>query len=306
MCPQMQYAWGEGLVDLSLTTLWRTARWDDVGEDELAFLLPALSSWQPLGTHETNPGPTGYLTRILRERAMSAAALMAERSPPDWQLTAEGALRRLAASGMLTQVPIHAFGSTVNSREVEEFDGDNSLPVWMIAELTAIAYLDRMLSDALGAKIKPEIGRAPIVDWRLSLADVVVCTIHSRLNAAYIYPEYAFAHELLTSAAVLGHLLNGRPAHMPTHVAMCFVEALSTQSASEEYYPLSVLRTYAELACGSAYLLALVKRVCSSGRPYLARPGDVSSVQDIGQLTWNTCLLRRISSEPLWATRRAA
>ena len=39
--------WGDGLLDLSLSTLWYSADWDSVSDDELVFLLPSLSRLAP-------------------------------------------------------------------------------------------------------------------------------------------------------------------------------------------------------------------------------------------------------------------
>ncbi|MFA5902062.1 MAG: hypothetical protein WC829_23455, partial [Hyphomicrobium sp.] len=43
-------AWGANLLDQSLATAWYPAKWDDVGDDELVFLIPSLCHWQDGGT----------------------------------------------------------------------------------------------------------------------------------------------------------------------------------------------------------------------------------------------------------------
>ena len=42
--PQPAAPWGDGLVEQSLASLYGPCSWDEVGEDELALLLPALTS----------------------------------------------------------------------------------------------------------------------------------------------------------------------------------------------------------------------------------------------------------------------
>ena len=54
-------------------------------------------------------------------------------------------------------------------------------------------------------------------------------SVHSRLNAAYVYPEYTFAHELLTVAGVLGHLLQGRAAYISPPIARCIADVMATR-----------------------------------------------------------------------------
>ena len=72
--------------------------------------------------------------------------------------------------------------------------------------MVALAYTNRMLSAALGNGT-PEGAHAPLIDWPLTIADVVVASISARLNGAYVYPEHGYAHELLALAALLGHLV---------------------------------------------------------------------------------------------------
>lgn len=288
-------AWGEGLVDQGLTTLWYPAAWDTVSDDELVFLLPVLSRWRPGGGDD---GPVGYLSRVLTTRALSAVALIGQRT----KSSATAALDLLVTSGTLTRLPAEGFElpegacGTEWAGRITVLEGpegnDRGLPDWLIVELTAIAYLDRMLCDAHPAG---RSGRSdPIVDWPLSLSDVVAATINARINGAYVYPEFAFAHELLAAAAVLGHLVQGRAAFIPPALAGCLVELFSADASASDDLSASVLRTYADSIGGSKFILALARQACARGEPCLARPRAAVASKDAGSPAWNSRLLQRI------------
>lgn len=51
-------------------------------------------------------------------------------------------------------------------------------------------------------------------------------------NGAYVYPQYAFAHELLGTGAWLGVLLRGRSALMPEFVAQVLTDYMSDPQKS--------------------------------------------------------------------------
>jgi hypothetical protein len=302
-------AWGEGLVNRSLASLWYPADWDEASDDELAFLLPALGAWRPgRAATEDHDGPIPYLTRVLKLRALSAAALISAKSRRIPATQPRQALEELLARGILTTISLDDFDPAATdaagapSRATDPAlrksratpDQPGSLPNWLAVEVTALAHLDRLLHDAQGAGHDG----TPLVDWPLSLADVIVATVNARLNGAYVHPAYAHAHELLTAAALLGHLVHGRAAYIPPQLAHCLVDLLSRDekpAAREEDWCAPVLRTYADLAGGCRRTLALAKRAAASGRPYLARPRRPTIPKDIGRTTWNARLFQKIT-----------
>jgi hypothetical protein len=296
-------AWGEGLVDRSLASLWYPADWDEVSDDELAFLLPALGGWRPdPATAAGHDGPIPYLTRVLKSRALSAAALISAKSRRIPATQPRQALNELLAQGILTTIPLHDFepaptdAGPPRRRRRPSHDRPGSVPNWLAVEVTALAHLDRLLHDAQGATAGQD--GTPLVDWPLSLADVVVATVNARLNAAYVHPAYAHAHELLAAAALLGHLVRGRAVYIPPHLADCLVDLLSrddTTAAREDDWCAPILRAYADLAGGCRRTLALAKRAAASGRPYLARPRRPLMPKDVGRTTWNARLFLKIA-----------
>jgi hypothetical protein len=296
--------WGEGLVDRSLTSLWYPSGWSEVGDDELVFMLPTLSTWQesPAGTGaQSCDGPAHYLARMLAARAQAAAALIASSSPGAATATPALALAALVDRGILTAVAREELAVAVAATDdaphapITAADDGVALPDWLVLELTALAHLDRMLLDARGSK--PDPGAVPMVDWSLSLADVTLASINARLNGTYVYPQFAHAHELLTAAALLGHLSCGRAAYIPPHVAHSLVDLLSrrgkTKGGTDACTP--IVRTYADLAGGAQRTLLIARRAAQSGRPYLARPRPAIDPSDFGRTTWNARLVQRIA-----------
>lgn len=291
-------AWGEGLVDRSLTSLWYGGSWDEVDDDELAFLLPSLSSWRPT-TADTAPdaeadGPVEYLTQLLLERAHAAAILMAARSRRRPAGEVPRVLSALLHMGILTTLALpQAWQDAAKRAGPRAQHAPRPIPDWLAIELTALAHLDRLLHDARGGADRPK----PLIDWPLTLPDAVIATVNARLNAAYVYPQFVHAHELLTAAALLGHLVHGRPAYLPPNLA----EALANQLAKdtgparrEEDWCASVIKLYADLAGGASRMLLLAKRAAASGRPCLARPAAPIVPKDIGRSNWNARLLDRL------------
>ena len=303
-------AWGDGLVDRSLTSLWYPTDWNEVGDDELVFVLPTLSTWQTHPTRATaigGDGPARYLTRTLAARAQATAGLIAADASGNATATPALALEALVKRAILTAIPLEELAAAMPGARnaplaaiAASIDEQPALPDWLVLELTAIAHLDRMLLDARGSK--RAVDAAPLVNWPLSLADVVLATINARLNGVYVYPEFAHAHELLTAAALLGHLACGRAAYIPPHVAQSLVDLLSRDGKcanGEDDRCAPIVRTFADLAGGAQHTLRMARRAAQSGRPYLARPRQAVEPADTGRTTWNTRLAQRIARR--WA-----
>jgi hypothetical protein len=301
-------AWGEGLVDRSLASLWYAGKWSEVGDDELVFMLPTLSTWRPESTEPITrggEGPDHYLTRVLTARAQATAALISS-NMTDPETGRSQALELLVARAIVTAVPLKelkktsassACGPRLPSSLRSGANTAASLPDWLALELTALAHLDRLLLDARGTRERD--APPPLVDWPLTLTDVVLVTINARLNGLYVHPEFAHAHELLTAAALLGHLACGRAAYLPPAVAQSLADILSGRAPaapSDKDGCASIVKLYAELAGGADRLLSSARRTAASGRPCLIKPSRPIAPADIGRTTWNARLLRRVSA----------
>jgi hypothetical protein len=314
-------AWGEELVDQSLATTWYRADWDNVGDDELAYLLPSLCrrrTARAAVAGDAQIGPVDYLTRTLIARAESTAREIARSLGRTDGASISGVLEHLVASRFLTSIATHQYSDLAGAADDLGADFDPvdlqtshshtdaaDLPGWLIAELTSLAYADRMLKDASEGLTDKGAHAAPIVDWPLSLADVVVATISTRLNGAYVYPEYDSAHELFSLAAVIGHLVQGRAVYLSPFLAGALIDALSSNRATTDDAVVSVLRTYADLAGGANYLMGRAKIISAIGIARLISPRPPIVARDSGRWMWNARLLQRIG-EHCWPIQKGA
>ena len=202
--------WGDGLIDQSLTTLWYPRDWSDVGEDGLVLFIPSLAAGRILASDQADPAL--HIRRALAARLDSAVRLLCSRG----ELRT---LERIAACGVISacspqDVLREAHSDCRSGHRYPACEQRNDLAVWTF-ELSVLACIDRMLVDAMPPHLRP----SECCIAKADLADVLVASIHTGFNGAYVYPRFAFAHELLGAGAWLGVLLRGRSALMPEFVA---------------------------------------------------------------------------------------
>jgi hypothetical protein len=294
--------WGEELVHQSLATAWYPADWDSVTDDELVFLLPSLCNSLPASHDRHEPalrGPIDYLTRTLTPRADAVAHLLARRSGLTEPTAAAEIGDRLVRSGLLSSIEARRHSSTLrDSLEPTPGREQGRPPDWLIAELVALAYTNRMLSDALGNAPPQGAVHAPLIDWPLTLTDVVVASISARLNGAYVYPEHAYAHELLALAALLGHLVAGRTAYLPPSIAGTLLDILRSRPSADDETS-AVLRTYIEWAGGANRLMLWARIIHATGVARRITPRG-ALVPRAMRAAWNARLLQRLDALTLW------
>lgn len=308
--------WGEELVDQSLATAWYRADWSSVGDDELAYLLPSLHRRRPAmrgDAAETRSGPVNYLTRTLVARAQSTARKVAQVS--GGTQSASDVLEHFVASGLLTSVAAHQLSEQTDASGdfepffdhagIQSLRGRDGVADWLIAELTALAYADRMLKDALEAA-GGGTGAMPLIDWPLSLTDVFVATVSTRLNGAYVYPEYDWAHEMLSLAAVMGHLVQGRTVYFPPFLSRALTDILSGQRHRAEANIAAAVRTYADLAGGAAFLTGKARIISALGIARRVSPRPPVVARNSGSWAWNTRLLQKLDERHCWPNPREA
>lgn len=287
--------WGDGLVDVSLSDLWYPADWNSVSDDELTFLLPSLTGSRAFtgrAVAARDSGPIPYLTRILEGRVAASASLIA----PHAHNSVAEALEHLVAVGIVTKIKPSATDIRVSEHEIPLRGGRRAAGgAWLREELRGIAYLDRILHDALGLPDKDESACAPVFGRPRSLEDVIAMSVHSRLNAAYVYPEYTFAHELLTVAAVLGHLLQGRAAYISPPIARCIADVMAARISDGADGTASTLRTFADSVGGADYLVRAAAR--AKRGTILLRPRLAPMPLAAAQMPVNRDLLQKIRNE---------
>jgi hypothetical protein len=136
----------------------------------------------------------------------------------------------------------------------------------------------------------------PALEPGLALA--VAGSIHAAFNGAYIYPQLASMHELLSVAAWLGHLVRGRPAFMPLFAAEYLVDELgcgAREGASDWARASNLLRLYAESAVGVERLRAMARRVVTSGKPALVLPNPGGGDVNFAAYVWDDELFTQIA-----------
>ena len=292
-----QGAWGEELLDQSLDSLWHRAEWTTILPDELVFLMPVLISERAPNGNERGPIPfleqrfaTLIHTTTLRLGTTAG-------SPHIDQL----ALERIRASGAIesylarqtTAQPYRCIepGDTFFFGRLQQRD----LEAW-VYDLCVLACVDRMLHDAVSAHLGP----APLLA-EPDLCDALVASIHTRLNAGYVYPSYAYAHELLMTGAWLGVLLAGRSAYMPPAVANVLLDYLDKDYAitnSVEAKIASVLKFYSDLTCGCSALLNIARTVTASDAPLIVSARRSGQTMPVTTALWNKplaeCIVQRL------------
>jgi hypothetical protein len=282
--------WGDDAADFSLAAVWRAEDWDSVREDDLVFLLPALAG--PYSGRGAARGAAGYLTKVLKARILNAAQLMSAMAHPAPAPSA--AVELLISTGTLTQLAIaDCLKDRVSLSAQVSVGAKARRPYSLLADLIAIARIDRMLRDARKMAGHRSVGES-MIDWPLSFTDIIIATIHSRLNGAYVYPNYAYAHETLTVAAVLGHLIQGREAYINRTIASCLLDVISTDDGLEEDSPCAALRHYADIGCGCEQLMELAQRVLADGRAKLAKPRTTLFSRESTHAGTDACVAQRI------------
>jgi hypothetical protein len=284
-----QTIWGDGLVEQSLTTAWYPCRWDDVSDDELVYLIPSLTARHDTPRDEGAISPAAFVEPALIARydaflrSLSASGIRRDdaiaivlESGAVTSLVLDGALERRLSSGPLPTFTAAPIGPV--TRDL------------LVFELSVLACLDQMHAAALCevSKISHVRGAASP-----SPADALVSSIHARLNAAYFYPDYVCLHELLATGAWLGHLLSGRSALMPVFVAECLTESIATAGCRDADACRRVLTAHADLAIGSKRLLAMARRVRSSGTPIVVGSRRIPSPPALRPIVWNANLFQR-------------
>lgn len=242
--------WGEGLLELSLPTLWRVRGWSDLSDDELVLFIPNL-------THDAHPelSPAARIRSAALGRLRTSLLVLGG----DPQQT----LKRIAEACALSDIYHDDELQAVTSREASR---DEYALAWRLRSNSSADWCEE---TAVASSLSRTLRTAGAVSP--SLSDALIASIHTALNAAYICPSHTYAHELLGAAAWLGILLRGRSALMPEFVAHVLLDSLDP--SREDDLVAHILRYHVERTGGVPRLLQQAKRVLKSGRPTVVRPG---------------------------------
>jgi hypothetical protein len=279
-----------------MATMWYPCNWDTVNADELVLIIPSLISQDT--PRNVKNGPAPYIWQALAARIESA--VLAINSIASNGGTGASVLDRLKASGAIAVYLATTFsdGTLRPERPVSDpmgfaFRHWTSNEVWEF-ELSVLACIDRMLCEALPAT--PERTKALLDTFELP--DALIASIHSRFNGTYVFPQYDFAHEILTAGAWLGVLMQGRPALMPVVVSEVLISYLgrpkSARSPSDEAIS-DILSFHAALVGGSDRLVRVARKVQAKGYP-LAVNGGRPVTATVETCRWNGSLAASFAS----------
>ncbi|MDJ1157098.1 hypothetical protein QNA08_02450 [Chelatococcus sp. SYSU_G07232] len=285
---ETQAVWGDGIVDQSLTDLWRPCGWTDVGEDELIFFLPALAH-SDLPRDGGSAGPVRHLRRALAARLHWTACRLAQTDAPRAPATIE-ALEAIGASGAVTMLDPAgaweecraAFLALYGPCRREDLIAPRRARMTARGRVLALAWQDEewrrelAVLRALNALLEhatrlsgmhgPDEER-PCPD--VALSEALTAAIHASFNVAYVCRQYACLQELFTAGAWLCLLVRGRSALLPPQVAAPLLDILTgPRDACRE----TIDAASAAAAGGSAGLLSRARHVCARGVPALVHP----------------------------------
>ena len=170
-------------------------------------------------------------------------------------------------------------------------DGDDTKAQWHF-ELSVLAALDRVLFEASPPSANCSTQR-PLLS-KLDLPDALLASISSRLNAAYVLPQFVFAHELFTAGAWLGLLMYGTrcasSAGIATVFADIFGQSLSPDGISENDVLADLLVFQARKAIDASTLLEISRCVVAAGSSVLVRAGVHQDTRSRPYPIWNSNL----------------
>lgn len=290
-----QRVWGDGLLERSVTTLWYPADWSTVDADELLFLAPSLCSTGSKVSCDSGPAS------CIEQRFAGLIHMAAQRLDSVTPGGAAKAFARLQQSGA-----IDAFLSNGNALQV--FDRDDAphtaepAPLrpdaWnaWLHELFALACVDRMLYDA--SPSSDDCASSPLLE-QAGLAEALVASVHTQINAGYVYRQYAYAHELLTCGAWLGLVAAGRPAYLPPSVAevlITYLDCPTPAGDNAERTVADILGFYTNRTGGRDRLVRAARKVCASGAPRFFAPRRLPVPSSAPVASWNGELAARIGA----------
>lgn len=288
--------WGDGLIDRSLTTMWYPTDWDTVSADELVLIIPSLVSRTP--PRDAAHGPALHIWQAMAARVESA--VLAINSIVSDGGTGTSVLGRLKASGAIDVYLATTFadGTRTPERPLSDPTGFafrhwTSKEVWEF-ELSVLACIDRMLCEAL----PPTPERTKALLDTFELPEALIASIHARFNGAYVFPQYDYAHEILTAGAWLGILMQGRPALMPVVVSEVLVAYLERQESAlspSAQAIADILSFHAALVGGAERLVKIAKKVQAKGYP-LTVTGGRPVATTVETCRWNGLFAASLAS----------
>ena len=303
--------WGDGMEDLSLTSLWYPCVWNDVSEDELLLLIPSLN------TESSRRAPAGAsasrAVAVLRnafharlEHAVITYAVSgpgAARASTDETRIRVGRLRRVLDEHLQEREPLE----TLLERPASDFDewfcparrqkrkwrgwrswcrhDEVDLESMFELECTVLGLMATMVNaarlrfDSAESGIAASEGPGQRGVQCPTLPGATLAAVHTSFNPAYLYPQLTAHHEIFAVAGWLGWLARGRPALLPVYVAEPLVDLLDHVDGGSAPAD-AIVAYYADQVVGRESLRRRARRVLARGMALPITPRPIASGGD--------------------------
>jgi len=266
-------------------TMSYPSSWAEASDDELVWLLPSICcSIDATGTARL----TGLLLDAIERRIEELVGALR-----NGRGSAEDG--RAAVAVLIRQCHVVSASTARRLRE-RGVRGDTAPrrierprpPLDLVGQLSIIACLDRALGRLISGNTRDQLEMGP--------DDAVAISLATGVNAAYILDDLASQHEILTVAAWLGHIVQGRGAWLPSTMASRLaheLEAANDQVLFASGGERAALLSAIHMTHGAASLLATCRSVLRSGNPRLLS----AARQPKGSLwrSWNSPLCHVIA-----------
>jgi hypothetical protein len=316
--PLTDSVWGDGLEELSLTTLWYPCSWVDVAQDELILYMPSLAheAEQKAASGIGNERAIAHLRDALCARVFHSLSRFADHEGQSSELS-RGTVNSFAnyvedlfrtdLAGILTfsaalergeviyrdwfAAPRPTFGWQLRrwraSRPLAEHNKYALIELEMLVLEAVVASLAAALGESR-RQLDHDIDAMGFDARGLRLAaDArnLLAALHTGFNVAYLFPELQVHHHLYTLAGWLGWLNRGRKAYLPTFIAEYLIDLLEQFPGRSDKPVVDALLTYyAERIGGTRYLLKAARRVLQRQHGLLINPQRLIWREDLRRI----------------------
>lgn len=267
---KIERIWGDGILD---GTPWETMSysWDDVLLEELALYSPTLGRAALVGDQ---PPVCELLEQMVTARVWLACC----NGPVSEDLELDRVVAQLNERfpGIGLDVgDIYNTGreSVLGLYGDFEFERVSGSPAKELKRLMAVTslYQDARDRSQMFGEGSPEDGP--------DLATALIASIQSDLNAAYVYREFEFAHELFLTGICLAQVARGRSVLLTPAIASCFLDVVENHQNDDVA---KVLLETANAGIGSERLKRLSAKSANAQHLIVLKP----KVSSIGFNSW--------------------
>jgi len=303
--------WGDGIQDLSLTSLWYPCAWNDVSEDELLLLIPSLSADSgrraPAGASASRAVTVLWnafharLAHVVITYAVSG--LGAAGAPIDETRKRMDSLRRVldkhleereSLETLLERAAPHhgewlfparrqkrkwrGWRSWCRHDEVD-LEGMFELECTVLGLMATMVNAARLRFDSAESGVASSEGSEQRGRQCPTLPRATLAAIHTSFNPAYLYPQLTAHHETFAVAGWLGWLARARPALLPVYVAEPLVDLLDHVDGGSAPAD-AIVAYYADQVVGRESLRRRARRVLARGMALPITPRPIASGGD--------------------------